>query len=80
MIIRDEEGADGARVTLEKDTEFGVPYAITCGIYGVMFTTLYSSLKSEANNNFVKSKTLIDLYFSNDIDEDSLLKEFENMN
>lgn len=32
-IIRDEENADGARITLERDC-LRVPYAITCSVYG----------------------------------------------
>lgn len=41
-IIKDEEHSNGARITLEKDAN-KIPYAITCGIYGLMFHTVYSS-------------------------------------
>lgn len=40
-IIRDEEHADGARITLERDTLHKVPFAITCGIYNWMVHTRF---------------------------------------
>jgi hypothetical protein len=40
-IIRDDEHADGARITLEKATLMRVPFAITCGIYGWMVHTRF---------------------------------------
>jgi len=40
VIVRDEEHALGARITLE--TGCGIaPYAITCGIYGWMMHTCF---------------------------------------
>ncbi len=40
-IIRDEEHSDGARISLERDTLYNVPFAITCGIYGWMVHTRF---------------------------------------
>jgi len=37
IILYDEELREGARITLEKDG--CAPYAITCGIYGLMVHT-----------------------------------------
>jgi hypothetical protein len=34
VIVRDEEHDAGARVTLERDCSNGIPFAVTCGIYG----------------------------------------------
>lgn len=33
-ISRDEVWPDGARITLERDTLLGAPYAISCSVYG----------------------------------------------
>jgi hypothetical protein len=40
-IARDEEHGDGARITLERDTLYKVPFAITCGIYSWMVHTRF---------------------------------------
>jgi hypothetical protein len=40
-ITQDEEHADGARITLERDTLHRVPFAITCGIYGWLVHTRF---------------------------------------
>ncbi len=39
-ILRDEEHADGARVTLERNGAIA-PYSITCGVYGWMVHTRF---------------------------------------
>ena len=39
VILRDEECPDGARITLEEETHMGVPFAITCGVYGWLVHT-----------------------------------------
>jgi hypothetical protein len=39
-IIRDDEHSYGARITLERDC-LRVPYAITCGVYGLMMHTRF---------------------------------------
>lgn len=51
VIIRDEEHPDGARITLERDTDIA-PFAITCGIYGWMFHTRYFGLEPQARAEF----------------------------
>ena len=40
-IMRDEEHGDGARISLERDTLYKVPFAITCGIYSWMVHTRF---------------------------------------
>lgn len=40
-IIRDHEHEGGARITLEQDTLRGVPFAITCGVYGWLVHTRF---------------------------------------
>jgi len=42
IIVKDEEHSDGARITLEKEAD-GVPFAITCGVYGLFVHTVYCS-------------------------------------
>jgi len=57
-IVQDEEDADGARITLE---EAGTaPFAITCGIYGVMVLTAFFSSREEAENAFETMKNELD--------------------
>lgn len=46
VIVSDEEHEAGARITLERDTAYGVPAAITCGLYGrMMHTRFFSDLE-----------------------------------
>ena len=48
VIERDEEHADGARITIEQGGTIA-PYSITCGIYGWMFhTVLRNSPRGES--------------------------------
>jgi len=51
VIVRDEEHSDGARITLERDTNIA-PFAITCGIYGWIFHTRYFGLEPQARAEF----------------------------
>ena len=46
IIIADMENINGARITVEKDTDTA-PYAITFGIYGLMFHTHFKSTPEE---------------------------------
>jgi len=55
IVLRDEEHALGARITLEKDCQF-VPYAITCGIYGWMMHTCFLSEEGEAVHQYEAMK------------------------
>jgi hypothetical protein len=48
VILCDEEHNAGARITLERDCSHGVPFAITCGIYGWFFHTRRLGTKPEA--------------------------------
>ena len=41
IIWKDEEHADGARITLERNALMGAPFAITCGIYGWLVHTRF---------------------------------------
>ncbi len=50
-IVRDEEHALGARISLEHDTSVA-PFAITCGIYGWMLHTRYFSSQQEAETQY----------------------------
>ena len=46
VILRDEEHDDGARITLEQGGRIA-PFAITCGIYGLMMHTAFASSEPE---------------------------------
>lgn len=48
IILRDEEHDAGARITLERGCAHGVPFAVTCGIYGWFFHTRHVSSEAEA--------------------------------
>jgi hypothetical protein len=58
-VIRDEEHADGARITLECDTIHQVPFAITCGIYSWMVHTRFFADEPTALNAFDEMKRSI---------------------
>lgn len=75
--LRDEKSTDGARITLEKDIKYGAPFAITFGIYGVMVTTIFRPVESEADYDFQNIKALIDIYFSDDLEDDDWFEMFE---
>ena len=53
-ILRDEEYSQSARITLEQCKH--VPFAITCGIYGWMFHTVFASSREEAETVFEAMK------------------------
>jgi hypothetical protein len=55
VIVRDEEHALGARITLEKEAEVS-RYAITCGIYGWMMHTCFLSEEGEAVRQYEAMK------------------------
>lgn len=46
-IVLDEEHADGARITLERDGDIA-PWAITCGVYGLMVHTRFFAARPTA--------------------------------
>lgn len=64
-IIADIENSKGARVTLEKECG-NIPFAITIGIYGLMFHTHFESELKSAEEYLLDSKLrinkIIDLY------------------
>ena len=55
IVIRDEEHAGGARITLEQGGGTA-PLAITCGIYGWMVHTRFFGAESEAQTDFENMK------------------------
>lgn len=48
LIVRDDEHADGARITLEESGRIA-PFSITCGIYGWMVHTRFFSTREAAD-------------------------------
>jgi len=56
-ILRDDEHAAGARITLERDGRTA-PFAITCGIYGGRFLhTVFRGSEAEAGTNYDAMRT-----------------------
>jgi hypothetical protein len=56
-VLIDEEHADGARITLERDTLHRVPFAITCSIYGWMVHTRFFADEPSASAAYNEMKT-----------------------
>jgi hypothetical protein len=54
-IIKDEEHVKGAHITLERNCG-DIPFAITCGIYGLMCHTTYSSNYKDAEEKYENMK------------------------
>src|SRR5579863_10450135 len=80
-ILRDEEHAGGARITLESGG-LSAPFAITCGIYGWMVHTHFLETESEAKQAFDRmkeslSKILDAIPLANDPDVGSRSKAVE---
>ncbi len=74
IIIKDEELASSARVTIEKNGQIA-PFSITLGIYGLAFhTNFYSTIeKAEKDFQWYKSKIedILDLYEINEMERNS---------
>ena len=70
LIIKDEKHTDGARITLEKDGN--TPFAITCGIYGVMVHTVFAPNYVEAAEKYQAMKEEIACFL---LDEDEDLDD-----
>src|ERR1700677_366457 len=58
IIIEDIEHIKGARITIERDGDIA-PFAITLGIYGLMFHTHFSGNEQEAKVYLEKKKAQI---------------------
>ena len=61
-IIYDVENVNGARITIEKETDIA-PFAVTLGVYGIMFHTDFYSTESEARNFVFESMKKIEKLF-----------------
>jgi hypothetical protein len=55
IIIKDDEHDKGSRIMLEQGCG-NIPYAITCGIYGLMCHTTYASNYEEAEKKYENMK------------------------
>jgi hypothetical protein len=61
-IIDDIEHSAGARITLEKDGSIA-PFAVTLGVYGLMFHTHFSDSDQEAKAFIQSTKDKINMLF-----------------
>ena len=76
-IIKDEEHSNGARITLEKDGH--TPFAITCGIYGLMAHTVFASSHVDAMGVYQAMKEEIALFLlTENLDDAEWCSEFVN--
>jgi hypothetical protein len=62
-IVLDEEHADGARITLEQDSHTA-PWAITCGVYGLMFHTRFFASRPTAEAEYEDMKRALNAIVS----------------
>ncbi len=58
-IVLDEEHEVGARITLEQDGQIA-PWAITCGVYGLMFHTRFFAARPTAEAEYEAMKAALD--------------------
>lgn len=77
IIVRDEEHESGSRITLESKTTHA-PFAITCGIYGLMLHTAFASSDMEATKKYEEMKTWLDEMLRDDMTEDERLNKLQS--
>ncbi|MFN8379599.1 MAG: hypothetical protein U0452_13105 [Anaerolineae bacterium] len=58
-IWKDEECPDGARITLERDTLLGAPFAISCAVYGWLVQTRFFADEPTAVQQYEIMKTAL---------------------
>ena len=61
-IIYDVENVNGARITIEKETDIA-PFAVSLGVYEIMFHTDFFSTETDAKDFVFKSKKKIENFF-----------------
>lgn len=77
-ILNDQENINGARITIETNVE-NIPFAITFGIYGLMFHTEFFSEIETATEYFERKKNEIDKILKMlEIPKDNQDTEWEN--
>ncbi len=80
LIVQDEEHSAGARITLEKalseKTKKIVPFTITCGIYGVMFHTVFVSAE-QAIETYERMRARLDEIISSEVTSEELYQLVE---
>ncbi len=69
ILVLDEEHPSGARIAIEKESDTA-PYAITCGVYGFFFHTVFCRNEEEAYRKYEDMKTDLELIM-NESDEDA---------
>ena len=74
-IIEDEEYAGSCRITLEKSGAIA-SFNITCGIYGLMVHTTFSSNEEDARRMYEGMKTDIVLFLQSNQDESEWCDQF----
>src|SRR5882762_9356548 len=62
-ILSDMENVNGARITLEQDCYHNMPFAITYGIYGLLFHTHFKTQLDQAEQYIVWVKSTMNKVF-----------------
>lgn len=75
IILEDEEYADSCRITLEKDGNIA-PFSITCGVYGVMFHTTFSSNETDAKEKYEGMKKELEAFIQSNENESKWCRKF----
>jgi hypothetical protein len=78
VILLDEEHREGARITLEYGSRTA-PFAITCGIFGLMVHTRFFANEMDARRAYEEMKKPLDIIiqsvpFESDPDYDTKMK------
>ena len=67
-ILEDEEYASSARITLERGG-YVAPFAITCGVYGLLVHTRFFSEEDKARGEYVEMR----VHLSRIVDSDTVV-------
>jgi hypothetical protein len=66
-VVRSEEMPFWSLITLERDCQRGIPFAITCGIFNAMVHTVYRTTEADATAAYDAMK--LDLERLVDVDQ-----------
>lgn len=75
IILEDEEYSSSCRITLEKDGHIA-PFSITCGVYGLMVHTTFSSNETEARIKYEGMKKELEAFIQSNEDEGEWCDKF----
>lgn len=74
-IVKSEKYLNQSRITIYSPGDFS-KYEIVCGIYGLMFHTVFADSLDEANTKYEQMKQDIQTFIDNDFNEDDFFCNF----